>query len=189
MVVPTVRTHFQPISRTLVRGSVPWHILLLMIWRGTSTVATTAAAAAAASWNLAGAQSYWGPCAVGGSWASMERKWILDLCCQACNYLSPFEASERGKINISEAHLIAGKAMLSTNTKSTYHLLGKKLETLVLSDAFVRFSKDRVKRLAACSEVAGCICGDGEGCYVHLWTEGSTGLAYFCVTKKSVIKK
>lgn len=58
--------------------------------------------------------------------------------------------------------------MLSTNTKGTHHLLGKKLETLVLSDAFVRFSKDRVKWLAACSEVAGCVCRDGEGCHVHL---------------------
>lgn len=105
---------------------------------------------------------------VGGSWAPTERKWILGLCCQACNYLSPFEASERGKINISEAHLIACKAMLSTNTKGAHHLLSKKLETLVLSDAFVRFSKDRVKGLAACSEVAGCVCRDGEGCHVHL---------------------
>lgn len=126
---------------------------------------------------------------MGGSWASMERKWILGLCCQACNYLSPFEASERGKINISEAHFVAGKAMLSTNTKGTHHLLSKKLETLVLADAFVRFSKDRVKRFAACSEVAGCICRDGKGRHVHLWTEGRKGLAYFCVTKKSVIKK
>lgn len=58
--------------------------------------------------------------------------------------------------------------MLSTNTKGTHHLLGKKLETLVLSDAFVRFSKDRVKWFAACSEVAGCVCRDGEGCHVHL---------------------
>lgn len=58
--------------------------------------------------------------------------------------------------------------MLSTNSKGTHHLLSKKLETLVLPDAFVRFSKDRVKRLAACSEVAGCVCRDGKGCHVHL---------------------
>lgn len=45
---------------------------------------------------------------MGASSASTQRKHILALCCQVCNYLSPFEASERREINISKAHLIAG---------------------------------------------------------------------------------
>ena len=73
--------------------------------------------------------------------------------------------------------------LLPTNKKRVYtNLFWKKPEALVLTNTFICFSKDRIKRLTPGTEVARCICGHRKGCHVHLGKGQEAG--YSSITKK-----